>query len=155
MRGRARPLMSQSVRAINWDVDRTDTVVRKIRAAEGHPGVLDAINGKQFHLFGAHPERALRGQAGEIIARRTGAICRATVDGAVWVTHLKRQDTEAELYFKLPAARALALAGVDFDVPEIAEPIAPFPPRMTRTARSPTPRRMASATCTSTSTTVR
>jgi putative two-component system hydrogenase maturation factor HypX/HoxX len=125
--GRARPLMSQEVRAIEWDVDRTDTVVRKIRAAEGHPGVLDAIDGTQFHLFGAHPERVLRGEAGETIARRTGAICRATVDGAVWITHLKRRDTGLERSFKLPATRALSLAGIELDVPEIAVPIAPFP----------------------------
>ena len=53
--GRARPLMSQSVRAIDWDVDRTETVIRKIRAAEGHPGVLDDIEGTRFHLFGGTP----------------------------------------------------------------------------------------------------
>ena len=40
------------------------TVLRKIRAAEGHPGVLDAIEGTEFHLFGAHRERALRGAPG-------------------------------------------------------------------------------------------
>jgi putative two-component system protein, hydrogenase maturation factor HypX/HoxX len=126
--GRARPLMSQTVRAINWGLDRTDTVVRKIRAGEGHPGVLDAINGTHFHLFGAHPERVLRGKAGEIIARQTGAICRATVDGAVWITHLKRQDAGLERHFKLPAERALALAGAPLDVPEIAVPVVPSPP---------------------------
>ena len=124
VRGRARPLMTQSVRAINWDADSTDTVVRKIRAGEGHPGVLDAIKGTEFHLFGAHPERVLRGAAGEIIAQRTGAICRATLDGAVWITHLKRRDTATERYFKLPAAHALALAGIELDAPEIAAPIA-------------------------------
>jgi putative two-component system protein, hydrogenase maturation factor HypX/HoxX len=121
--GRARPLMPQRVRAIDWDVDATDTVVRKIHGAEGHPGVLDVIDGTEFHLFGAHPDRALRGRAGEIIAQRTGAICRATVDGAVWITHLKRRDTAAERYFKLPATRALALADIDVDAPEIAAPL--------------------------------
>ena len=94
-------------------------MVRKIRAAEGHPGVLDTIEGTEFHLFGVHHERALRGRAGEIIAQRTGAICRATVDGAVWITHLKRRDTPTETFFKLPATRALALARPEFDAPEI------------------------------------
>ena len=123
-RGRARPLMTQSVRGINWDADSTDTVIRKIRAGEGHPGVLDTVNGTEFHLFGAHREQLLRGQAGQIIAQRTGAICRATVDAAVWITHLKRRDTATERYFKLPAARALALAGIELEAPEIAVPIA-------------------------------
>ena len=117
--GRARPLMTQDVRAIGWDADTTETVVRKIRAAEGHPGVLDTIEGTDFHLFGAHPERALRGRPGEIVAQRAGAICRATVDGAVWITHLKRRERPAERFFKLPATRALALACPRFDAPEI------------------------------------
>jgi putative two-component system hydrogenase maturation factor HypX/HoxX len=126
--GRARPPMSQDVRAIDWHSDCTDSVARKIRAAEGHPGVLDAIEGAQFHLFGVHHERALRGRAGEIIAQRNGAICRATVDGAVWITHLKRRDTPTETFFKLPATRALALARPDFDAPEVPVPIdAPLP----------------------------
>ena len=83
--GRPRPLMRQPDRAIDWSADSTATVVRRIRAAEGHPGVLDTIAGAEFHLFGVHPEDALRGAPGEIVAQRHGAICRATVDGAVWI----------------------------------------------------------------------
>jgi putative two-component system protein, hydrogenase maturation factor HypX/HoxX len=118
--GTARPLMGQDVRAIDWKADRTGVVVRKIRAGEGHPGVLDVIRGTEFHLFGAHPERVLSGRPGEIIAQRNGAICRATVDGGVWITHLKRADTPIERNFKLPATRALELAGVELEAPEIA-----------------------------------
>jgi putative two-component system hydrogenase maturation factor HypX/HoxX len=118
--GAARPLMRQAVRAIHWKSDSTDVVLRKVRAAEGHPGVLDAVQGAAFHLFGAHPERRLRGRPGEIIATRDGAICRATCDGAVWITHLKRQDTPTRTHFKLPATRALALAEIDLEAPEIA-----------------------------------
>jgi putative two-component system protein, hydrogenase maturation factor HypX/HoxX len=116
--GVARPLMRQDVRAIGWRSDDTDTVVRKIRSGEGHPGVLDAIGGVDVHLFGAHPERELRGRPGEVIAQRDGAICRATRDGAVWITHLKQPDA-----FKLPATRALARAGHDVDAPEVTVPI--------------------------------
>jgi putative two-component system hydrogenase maturation factor HypX/HoxX len=126
--GRARPLMTQDVRAIDWSSDCTDTVLRKLRAGEGHPGVLDSIQGREFHLFGAHRERVLRGEPGELIAQRDGAICRATIDGAVWITHLKRCDTPTKRYFKLPAACALALAGLDPDLPEssvaVHEPLA-------------------------------
>ncbi len=128
VRGRARPLMTQQVRAIDWDYDCTDTVVGKIRAAEGHPGVLDVLQDTEFHVFGVHRERALRGRAGEVVAQRTGAICRATVDGAVWITHLKRRDTPEERFFKLPATRALGLAGCEFDVPEVpVNPHVPLP----------------------------
>jgi putative two-component system hydrogenase maturation factor HypX/HoxX len=109
--------MTQDVRAIDWSTDPTDTVVRKLRAAEGHPGVLDTVQGTQFHLFGVHRERELRGAPGAIVAQRHGAICRATSDGAVWITHLKRREGEAA--FKLPATRALELAGVAVDAPEV------------------------------------
>ena len=121
--GRPRPLIRQPEREIDWAADSTETVVRRIRAAEGHPGVLDTIGGVEFHLFGVHRERGLRGVPGEVIATRHGGICRATVDGAVWITHLKRPD-----HFKLPATRALELAGVVLDAPEVDVPIhAPIP----------------------------
>ena len=116
--GRARRLMSQDLRAIEWNSDSTDTVVRKIRAAEGHPGVLDEIAGTEFHLFGVHRERARRGAPGAIIAQRHGAICRATSDGAVWITHLKQGDSDGRSFFKLPAVRALASAGHELGAPE-------------------------------------
>jgi putative two-component system hydrogenase maturation factor HypX/HoxX len=126
--GRARPLMTQDVRAIDWRSDATDAVIRKICAAEGHPGVLDEVEGTAFHLFGAHTERALPGRPGEIIAQRNGAVCRATMDGAVWITQLRRAATPDATSFKLPAARALALAGHVLDVPEALVPIhAPLP----------------------------
>ena len=121
--------MSQDVRAIDWHSERTDSVVRKIRAAEGHPGVLDEIGGTRVPSL-RRPPRARRCAAapGEIIAQRNGAICRATVDGAVWITHLRRRDTPAETFFKLPATRALALAGRELDAPEVPVAIdAPLP----------------------------
>jgi putative two-component system hydrogenase maturation factor HypX/HoxX len=121
--GRPRPLIRQPERAIDWNADGTATVLRRIRAAEGHPGVLDTVEGAEFHLFGAHPELTLRGRPGRIIATRHGAICRATVDGAVWITHLKRPE-----HFKLPATRALELVGRAVDAPEVDVPIhAPIP----------------------------
>jgi methionyl-tRNA formyltransferase len=52
MTGRARPPMSQEMRAIDWRSDSMDTVLRKIRAAEGHPGVRDEVEGVRFHLSG-------------------------------------------------------------------------------------------------------
>jgi putative two-component system protein, hydrogenase maturation factor HypX/HoxX len=121
--GRARPLMDQSDRAIDWRTDGAAEVVRKIRAAEGHPGVLDRIGDHSFHLFGGHPEGSLRGVPGEIIAQRHGAICRATRDGAVWITQLKERDTLTRRRLKLPAVQALRRAGVDPGAPHIDAPL--------------------------------
>ena len=105
-RGTLRPLMRQTDHAINWQIDSTDLILRKLRAADGTPGVADDVRGLRVHCYDAHPEDTLRGAPGEIIAQRDGAICRATRDGAVWITHLKNpQDTGRP--FKLPAAMVL------------------------------------------------
>lgn len=112
LRGRAWPAMRQPDRAIDWHREDTATVLRKIRAADGFPGVLDEVAGMPCYLYDAHREERLRGAPGAIVATRDGALCRATRDGAVWITHLKRADDPAA--FKLPAAMVLdrLIAGV-------------------------------------------
>jgi len=106
-RGRARPPVRQADRAIGWDRDDTATVLRKLNASDGHPGVLDTLLGERWYLFGGEREPVLRGTVpGEMIARRGGAILRATTDGAVWITHLKAHGDAASA-LKLPATTAL------------------------------------------------
>lgn len=111
--GQWRPAMRQEDRAIDWLHDDTATVLRKIRSADGFPGVLDEVLGMACYLYDAHPEAGLRGAPGEVIAHGNGMICRATADGAVWVGHLKKKQ-EREPAFKLPAVQVLGerLAGV-------------------------------------------
>ena len=55
-RGRARPPMRQADRAIDWAADDTATVLRKVHAADGSPGVLDEVLGLPVYLHGAHAE---------------------------------------------------------------------------------------------------
>ncbi|PWT84154.1 MAG: hydrogenase maturation protein [Blastocatellia bacterium] len=116
VRGRYRPPIKQSERRIDWSSDDVATIVRKIHAADGSPGVLDEILGQRVYLYGAHREGTLIGPPGEIIAQRHGAICRAAVDGAVWITHLKKANP-TEDPFKLPAA--LVLGDRLANVPEV------------------------------------
>ena len=104
--GRLRPLVQQEDRAIDWQRDDTATVLRKIRSADGFPGVRDRLCEREFFLYDARAEKGLQGEPGELIARSGGAICRATVDGAVWIGHLR--DRQAEHPFKLPATQLLA-----------------------------------------------
>ncbi|MDE2583774.1 MAG: hydrogenase maturation protein [Betaproteobacteria bacterium] len=113
VRGRERPLMRQAERRIDWQRDDSATVLAKLNAADGFPGVLDELFGEPCHLFDAWPEARLKGQAGAVIARRETALCRATVDGAVWIGHVKRGGQFVH-HFKLPATVAFAeqLAGV-------------------------------------------
>ncbi|MEU6304504.1 enoyl-CoA hydratase-related protein [Streptomyces chartreusis] len=105
---RVRPSRDQSVRRIDWAADTTETVVRKLRAADSQPGVLDLLLGGEWYLHGGHAEGTLRGRPGELLATRAGAICRATADGAVWIPELRpRRLPGRPPTFKLPAVRAL------------------------------------------------
>ena len=64
--------------------------------------------GRELFLYDPREEKRLRGASGEVIARCGSAICRATVDGAVWIGHLR--DKQAASPFKLPATRLLGTA---------------------------------------------
>ena len=97
VRGRLRPAMRQADRAIDWAARRHGDGAapdprgrRRARRARRDP-----------RAAGAAVRRACGGRAaaanaaaapGALIASRDGAVCRATVDGAVWITHLKRRD---------------------------------------------------------------
>jgi len=106
VKGRLQASMKQADRAIDWR-ESSASVLRKIRSADSFPGVFDTVLGLPCYLYGAHEEDVLRGTPGEIIATRDGAICRATGDGAIWITHLKPKGTDGQPSFKLPAAQVL------------------------------------------------
>jgi len=106
VKGRWQSPMKQADRAIDWQ-ESTASILRKIRCADSFPGVFDTVLGMQCYLYGAHEEDVLRGTPAEILATRNGAICRATGDGAVWITHLKQKDPDGEPFFKLPATQVL------------------------------------------------
>ncbi len=115
IRGVERPLMRQGDRAIDWRTDDSATVLRKIRAADGFPGVKDWLFDRDVFLYDSHPAAGLSGEPGAVIAQSGAAICRATIDGAVWIGHVRVVD--AEHPFKLPAT--FALADWLIDVPTI------------------------------------
>jgi putative two-component system hydrogenase maturation factor HypX/HoxX len=116
IRGVPRAAMRQSERAIDWQREDTAGVLRRIRCADSSPGVRDALFGREVYLYDARPEKTLRGAPGAVIARCGGALCRATVDGAVWIGHLR--DPRSDFPFKLPAARLFEREA--HELPEIA-----------------------------------
>ncbi|MEU8896449.1 hydrogenase maturation protein [Nocardia sp. NPDC048505] len=122
VKGELRPYHAQPNRRIDWTADDTATVLRKLRAADSQPGVLDELFGREFFLHGGHNEDELRGQPGTVIATRDGAICRATIDGAVWLPQLRaRRLPGGPATFKQPAVDALGAL-----LPAVAEiPVSP------------------------------
>ncbi|WP_306191173.1 enoyl-CoA hydratase-related protein [Streptomyces sp. MK5] len=125
-----RDVMRQPQRRIDWDNDSTATVLRRLRAADSRPGVLDELHGREVFLHGGHPEDRLRGRPGEPLATRAGAVCRATRDGAVWIPELRpRKNSGDPAPFKRPAASVLGPCSL----PEATVPLELPPERRTWT----------------------
>jgi len=95
-------LHSKPIIKIDWQNDSSVEIVKKINMLDSHPGVEDKILGIECHLFGAWLEEKLTGEVKEILAKRDGAICLGTKDGAIWISHLKAHNN-----FKLPATYML------------------------------------------------
>ncbi|MCP4487931.1 MAG: hydrogenase maturation protein [Gammaproteobacteria bacterium] len=99
------PLVQQSDRSIDWQRDNSASVIRKIQSADGFPGIKDHFYGRELYLFDAILEPELSGKPGELVGRNETAICIATIDSAVWIGHLK--DNNSAHPFKLPATRVI------------------------------------------------
>lgn len=115
---RTRPAVTQDERRIDWARDTTGTVLRKLRAADSRPGVLDELLGARWFLHGGHQGQRLHGEPGQLLATRAGAVCRATSDGAVWIPRLRaRRSPGGPRTFALPAVTALG--ALLPDLPEV------------------------------------
>jgi putative two-component system hydrogenase maturation factor HypX/HoxX len=111
--GRLRPTRKLCESTVDWNAS-TAMVLRSLWASDSRPGTPDEICGQRVLMSGIHPEDQLRGRPGEIIATRHGAICRATGDGAVWITKLQQRGGAQQRQGKRAAAELLAehLVGV-------------------------------------------
>lgn len=111
-KGSWHPVCRQEDRRIDWKTDTTEVVIRKIHSGDGFPGTLDDVLGRPLYLFNARPDSgrhrdihaAASAAPGTIIAVCDEAICLKTIDGAVWVSHLREKKDRG---LKLPAARVV------------------------------------------------
>lgn len=106
IKGISRPEIKQADRRINWFADDTETIARKIRSADGMPGVKTRLLGQSLYLFDAHADYSRTGNPGDVIAKSGAAICIATIDGAIWIGHVTIKNSRHP--FKLPATHALS-----------------------------------------------
>ena len=74
IKGISRPEIKQADRRINWFADDTETIARKIRSADGMPGVKTRLLGQSLYLFDAHADYSRTGNPGDVIAKSGAAI---------------------------------------------------------------------------------
>jgi putative two-component system hydrogenase maturation factor HypX/HoxX len=132
---RARPMMTQDDRAFAW-TDPTEQVLRRIRAADGAPGVRTEVGGLPVFAYDAHPGFG-RGRPGQLLSRRQGAVLVGTGDGSVWLGHLRAVEKKGGV--KLPATTLLGarLRGVPHSpLAPGSEPEAPAAYRQVRYRRA-------------------
>ena len=110
VKGKWNNKVTQNDFKFSWE-DNSSEIIKKIRAADSAPGVLielsTALNltgDKKYYCYGVHLETSLKGKPGEILAQRNNAICIATADAAIWITHLKASEEKS---IKLPATITL------------------------------------------------
>nr|WP_221376737.1 enoyl-CoA hydratase-related protein [Actinoplanes polyasparticus] len=131
---RPRPLMKQDDRAFDWS-DPTERILRKIRAADGAPGVRTVLAGRPVFAYDATPGLARAARPGQMLGRRQGAVLVGTGDGSLWIGHLR----DAEAGIKLPATTLLGsrLRGVpNSPLPVGTEPESPSAYRQVRYRRT-------------------
>ena len=129
--GRWQPLVRADERAVDWARDDAETARRKIRSADGSPGVIGMLFGQRCRLFDAHPASAAAlcaasagapGAPGDALARRGPALLVRTHDGGLWIGHVRRDPADpARPAFKLAATRAFAAEAAA--LPELAVPL--------------------------------
>ncbi|WP_291994382.1 hydrogenase maturation protein [Candidatus Accumulibacter sp. ACC003] len=128
VRGRQRPLMKQAQRAIDWQCDSSEAILASLNAADGFPGVADQLFGEPCRLFdGCREDTLAGGPPGAVIAWRETAILRATVDGALWIGHVRQSEPATS--FKLPAAQVFAAQLANVPEAPLASDLQPFAPR--------------------------
>ena len=94
--------ISMNDRVIDWGKDTTKEIIKKINMSDSYPGVKENLLGIDCYLYGASFEESFKAKPKEIIAKRDGAICIGTVDGSIWISHIKEEGK-----FKLPATYVL------------------------------------------------
>ena len=86
----------QADHAIDWGRTRRKESCGRSIGADSAPGCARRTARQRVCFFyGAHEEERLKGLPGLVLAARDGAVCVGTVDGAVWISHLKAERDRA------------------------------------------------------------
>ena len=149
---RLRPALRQPDRAFDW-ADAAEHIVRRVRAADGSPGVPTGVCGLSVYAYDAHHWVPPAGRARRVASRRHGAVLVGHApDGASGsATRGRRAERRRAGHQAAGDHGALEAGGAECR----SRPLGPGPTRNTTTGRSGTCARARSAVSASTSTTAR
>jgi putative two-component system hydrogenase maturation factor HypX/HoxX len=125
VKGKLRPNMKNVDRMVNWG-ESAEVVERIIRASDSQPGCLDVLEDQMYFFYGPYleenppagskdkPPKTILGKSDQAILIKCG-------EKAVWISHLKKRNSDTEKFFKLPASLALPASVVD-KIPDLTLP---------------------------------
>lgn len=100
--------MKAKDRVIDWNSHTTQQVTNLIYAGDGAPGAVALINNNKMRLFGCHSidnPITSNDNPGSVLAYNNHGIALKTLDGAIFLTHLKSSSVPECI--KLPATIVL------------------------------------------------
>jgi putative two-component system hydrogenase maturation factor HypX/HoxX len=97
------PVVRQADRQFDWSEDAA-AIVRRIRAADGAPGVRTRVATLDVHAYDATQGPCVAARPGTVIGRRGGAVLVAAGLGSVWLGQLRPVTADS---VKLPATTVL------------------------------------------------
>jgi putative two-component system protein, hydrogenase maturation factor HypX/HoxX len=122
-RARPRPTAKQADRSFGWAHDAA-SIVRRVRASDGFPGVATELAGLQVFVYDVEPDAQVDGTPGAIVSRHHHAIRVACGAGSVWIGYLRARVAGGS--FKAPALEVLSHAGVDVEsIPQDPHRVSP------------------------------
>lgn len=118
-----RPLLKAAERDFDLTKHTSQHVSRSIRCGDSQPGAMSKCFGRGLYVYGGQIEDgagmskssfACTDTTTVILGVRNGAVCVKTVDGGIWITHVRRLKSKSDnaLWPKVPATTALVELGI-------------------------------------------
>ncbi|NUS72226.1 MAG: hypothetical protein HOQ05_02345 [Corynebacteriales bacterium] len=113
-----RPLMKQADRAFDW-AEPASTIVRRIAAGDGFPGVLTNIGQGRAFVYDARIDESSEAEPGTVLSRRHHAVRIAAGEGSVWIGYARAKHQDGGKALKLPATAVLNAPEFGLDIDEL------------------------------------
>lgn len=106
--GQWRPAVPDDRRRLDWRACDAAEALRRIRSADGQPGVETTLFETPCRIYDAHLEPTASGPPGAVLGWRDDAVLVAAREGGLWIGAARPEPVAGERGFKQPATLAFA-----------------------------------------------